>query len=195
MKFIGVKNGIPWNAVLASAYLRRGFNLLMKWVQQVNQWITRLSVFILILLCVVGTAQVFFRYVLNNSLTWSEELLRYLFITVTFLGAAIGIKERIHIRIDLITTVLGSKARRYYQLFIHSIVLVFIITLFVQGINISRRAFENNLTSSAMGLPLEIIYSVVSIGALVMLVNQIFVMVQDFKTNELENHPSDMKKE
>ncbi|HTU02099.1 MAG TPA: TRAP transporter small permease subunit, partial [Candidatus Sulfotelmatobacter sp.] len=45
-----------------------------------------------ILLLVVGL-QIFARYALNHSLFWSEELARYLFIYLVFLGAAMVLRQ------------------------------------------------------------------------------------------------------
>ena len=47
----------------------------------------------------VVTAQVVWRYAFNNSLVWTEEASRYLFVWMTFLGAALAVKEGTHIRV------------------------------------------------------------------------------------------------
>ena len=44
-------------------------------------------------------SRVFFRFVLNASLTWSEELSRFAFIWLVCMGAVLGAKERIQIRV------------------------------------------------------------------------------------------------
>ena len=43
-----------------------------------------LALFAVIIVCV--SLQVFFRYVLNDPLTWSEELARFSFMWMVFLG-------------------------------------------------------------------------------------------------------------
>lgn len=48
--------------------------------------------------------QVFFRYVIHVSLAWSEELLRYLFIAVSFVGATVATRQRKHVEINFIGT-------------------------------------------------------------------------------------------
>ncbi len=52
-----------------------------------------LAVLIVVMLA-VGAMQVFWRYVLQNSLSWSEELLRYLYVWVTMLGICMGIRRK-----------------------------------------------------------------------------------------------------
>ena len=46
--------------------------------------------------------QVVMRYVFSNSLSWSEELARYLFLWQIWVGASYAVKEHRHLRIELI---------------------------------------------------------------------------------------------
>ena len=54
-------------------------------------------------LAVVVFLQFFTRYVLNNSLGWTEEIARYLLIAVTFIGAAMAMRKRSHIAVEAAT--------------------------------------------------------------------------------------------
>jgi len=62
------------------------------------------------IVCIVLTA-VFFRYVLNHSLSWSDELVRYLFVWFTLLGAAVALREREHIRVEYFVEKFSSRYR------------------------------------------------------------------------------------
>jgi len=52
--------------------------------------------------------QVFFRYVLNHSLFWSEELARFLLVWLTFLGASVAYHRRAHPGIDTFSLLLPA---------------------------------------------------------------------------------------
>jgi TRAP-type C4-dicarboxylate transport system permease small subunit len=81
-----------------------------------------------ILLCLIVILifiQVLFRYLLNNSLNWTEELAKYLFIWMIFIGAACVFKDKIHIGVDFFVSLLPLK----YQRYMHVVDLV-LITLF-----------------------------------------------------------------
>lgn len=56
--------------------------------------------------------QVIMRYVFNNSLSWSEELGKFLFVWISWLGISIGARRREHIAITLITDRLPPAVRR-----------------------------------------------------------------------------------
>ena len=52
------------------------------------------------LILVIILVAVFFRYVVNHSLFWSDEVVRYLFVWFTLLGAALVLRDRRHIRVE-----------------------------------------------------------------------------------------------
>lgn len=52
-------------------------------------------------------AQVFWRYFLELPLTWSEEIARYLFIIVTYIGASIAVYEKSHIEINITDSIIN----------------------------------------------------------------------------------------
>jgi TRAP-type C4-dicarboxylate transport system permease small subunit len=54
-------------------------------------------IFMLVLMVLITTVQVFTRYLLNFTIIWSEELARYLFIWITFLGSFIALRHGTHI--------------------------------------------------------------------------------------------------
>lgn len=52
--------------------------------------------------------QVVFRYILQIPMVWSEELVRFMFISVTYLGCAIATQERGHIEINFIGSIIDG---------------------------------------------------------------------------------------
>lgn len=50
----------------------------------------------------VTFAQVFTRYVTQDPLLWSEEVARYLFVWITLVGAAAGVRLHAHFGLDIL---------------------------------------------------------------------------------------------
>jgi len=68
--------------------------------------------------------EVFRRFALSYSSIWSEEIARYAFIYITWIGAAAAIKERAHIRIDVILPLLPNKWKTIVFIFGDVITLI-----------------------------------------------------------------------
>ena len=60
------------------------------------------AMFLVITVAAIVTAGVFFRYVLNDSLSWSEELAKYAMLWLVFLGAPIALRLGVHPNIEII---------------------------------------------------------------------------------------------
>jgi len=65
-----------------------------------DDWLLKLNLVVcgalLLAMVIIEGAGVIFRFVLHDSLSWSDELSAYLFVWLTCLGAAAGIKLRVH---------------------------------------------------------------------------------------------------
>lgn len=108
------------------------------------------------LIVIIMFAQVLFRYVFNQSLSWSEELAKFVFVWLTFLGAAICIKERIHVGVEFLMDRLSVKWKRYLDLFQTALITLFNVALSVTGF---CWVWEVSGTlSPAMSLPLNIVF-------------------------------------
>jgi len=56
--------------------------------------------------------QFFTRYVLNDSLTWTEEIAQYLLMVITFTGSAMAARRGTHITVEFLLNKLPRAARR-----------------------------------------------------------------------------------
>ena len=62
---------------------------LQKFSEAVNNVVSHIGMVFFIILIIACVLQVFFRFILNNSLSWSEELARYCFIWMHMLGTSL----------------------------------------------------------------------------------------------------------
>jgi TRAP-type C4-dicarboxylate transport system permease small subunit len=111
---------------------------------------------------VVMSIQIFLRYVLNDSLIWSEEAARYLLIAIAFLGCATGCRKACHIRIDVIDLVLPPRSRRTLSLAVDAIVLFYVA--YVAWLAIEIIPILGRQPSTAMRMPMWIAYGVIALG-------------------------------
>lgn len=68
------------------------------------------------------------RSVLSYSSVWTEEIARYAFIYIAYIGASAAIKERAHIRIDVILNMLPNRMKLIFYIFgdIVTLILAFV---------------------------------------------------------------------
>ena len=84
-----------------------------------------LSVTGLLAIVAVVFYQVFGRYVLNSSPTWTENLALVLILYVTLIGAAVGVRDAGHIGMDSLLVMLPDRMRERIEFVIHLLVAAF----------------------------------------------------------------------
>lgn len=72
---------------------------------QVEKEITWICFFIMLIIMVI---QVFCRYVFDLPLAWAEELVRYIYLGTSFMGATIAVRENSHICINILPNIVGA---------------------------------------------------------------------------------------
>ena len=76
-------------------------------------------------LAIVVFLQFFTRYVLNDSLAWTEEVARYLLILVCFLGSITAVRRGTHIMLEFLIRALPDRAAKMLALLAEAITVVF----------------------------------------------------------------------
>ncbi|MHC1762007.1 MAG: TRAP transporter small permease [Negativicutes bacterium] len=111
---------------------------------------------------------VFSRYVLSDSVRWSEELVRYIFIWFVYIGSSYAIKQYAHISIDIGPLLFGPKANRIMQLVSAFIWLVFSISMMWVGTMHTANIFHYNQLAQATRIPMGLVYAALPVGMAMM---------------------------
>jgi len=109
--------------------------------------------------------QVIMRYVFKNSLSWSEELARYIFLYQIWLGASYATKKKAHLRIEIIKSKFSGRKGVYFETAVMIIWLAFTVFLTVESFNLTKMIFIRGQLSPAMRMPMGFAYASVPIGA------------------------------
>ncbi|GAA6207083.1 TRAP transporter small permease [Cognatishimia sp. WU-CL00825] len=70
-----------------------------------------------VMLVVTMAIEVLRREIFSYSSIWGEEIVRYSFIYLAWIGASAAVKERAHIRIDVVLHYLGPKLKALVYIF------------------------------------------------------------------------------
>lgn len=137
----------------------------MEGVATATRWAVRaLTVLMLASLAV----QVFMRSALNAPPSWTEEVALLAFSWTALLGLAYGVREGIHVRMDILLDALPPMPRRWAERLVLGIIAFIGLYLAVAGWHYTESAI--GITSAATGYPMPLLYaSCVVSGALVAL--------------------------
>lgn len=99
--------------------------------------------FLITAIVVIAMAAVWWRYIVNDPMGWSEQVSRILFVWMTFLGAAVLYRRRLHIAIDMIVLTLPVPIQRVLYWTAEIGVLIFVVVFFIFGLKLSLDTWEN----------------------------------------------------
>jgi TRAP-type C4-dicarboxylate transport system permease small subunit len=115
--------------------------------------------------------QFFTRYVLNDSLAWTEEIARYGLMWVTFIGGIMVTRRQTHIAVELLSNLMGpTKLRAALLACVDVIKLGFLGLLAYFSITITERMHMQRMT--VFELPMSYVYAGVALGCSLMFARQ-----------------------
>lgn len=132
----------------------------MKVLRWLDQYLE--EAILLIMLCamtLIMGVQVAARYVLGSSLSWSEEITRFLFIASGFVSASFCIKKGASVKIDQLVNMLPGKGVHIFRLISYTVQLVFFAYLIPFAWKYVMSGVESGQLSPACGIPMYVIQS------------------------------------
>lgn len=124
----------------------------------------------------LGIAAVLFRFVLEASLAFPEELIRYLFVWAIFLGSAVALRRNAHAAIGIFVGWLPPGPRRGALLLSTALSCVFFGILLVYGYLLTVRVVPQ--ISPALEISMAWAYGAVPAGGFFMLIYAAELFVQ-----------------
>ena len=114
--------------------------------------------------------QFFTRYILNDSLAWTEEIARYGLMWVVFIGAAMVTRRNSHIAVVLLTELLPTGPARVLRALIDLVTLLFLSLLaYFSYLIVERMQFQR---MTVIDLPMSLVYGGIALGCFLMLLRQ-----------------------
>ncbi len=87
-----------------------------RWIDSYCRVLSALMVLILALMVVLVFGNVVLRYGFNSGIAFSEEVSRWLFVWLTFMGAVVALHEKAHMSLGELVSALSPKAQRICHL-------------------------------------------------------------------------------
>jgi len=121
------------------------------------KWIDAPGIVVFWVLAAVVFLQFFTRYVLNDSLAWTEEAARYLLILVCFLGSVTATRRGSHIMLEFLMRVVPPRAAKGLTVAAQTITLGFFGTMTWIGVELTQKTRQKMVT---MPIPKAWIYTI-----------------------------------
>ncbi len=129
------------------------------------------------IMTVAVLAGVFFRYVLNNSLAWTEDSSILMMIWVAFLIAPYAYRQGGHVGIELLVTSLPKPAFRIIRIAVNVLILWLLIRFMQEAIIYVSRGF--NMRANTIPVPIAFFRTIVPISLGMMMLVGIELMLRD----------------
>jgi TRAP-type C4-dicarboxylate transport system permease small subunit len=130
---------------------------------------------LLALMVIFVFGNVVLRYLFNSGITWSEEMSRYLFIWLTFLGAIGAFQNKQHLGVDMLVKRLPNRMKKVV-LVISDLMILFTLLLLLNG-SWKMTMLNIDSTAPATSLPMSYVYGtgiVLSIFMLIIVINNLY---------------------
>lgn len=129
-----------------------------RWIDGACRLVEGLIALMLAVMVVLVFGNVVLRYGFNSGITMSEEVSRWLFIWITFLGAIVALRERAHLGVDMVVAKLPAWGKKLCLATSYLLMLYMLWLLFWGSVAQTRINWE--VQAAVTGLSMAVVYSV-----------------------------------
>lgn len=162
---------------------KRPRNSILQMMDKTGQVIENISgyfcVFLFAAMTVVTLVGVLFRYVMTSPFEWTEEVARFLMLTICFMAMNMAMRRKEHIAITSAVDKMPAGLSKFLGYIADIQIAFFLILLIKQGYLMSMRTL---MTASTFHLSMKWIYMFVPLGALLTLIQLIILTTQKIFT-------------
>ncbi|MGH7004396.1 MAG: TRAP transporter small permease, partial [Alphaproteobacteria bacterium] len=120
------------------------------------------------------------RYVINDSLAWTEEIARYLLTMVAYLGGAIAIRKFTHIHVEFLYVYLPRRVAWALSIFVDLARIAFLVTGVYLGWIVTEIMHGQRMV--IIDLPMSIVFGACTLGLAIMAVRAVQVAIHNWRS-------------
>jgi len=129
--------------------------------------------------------QVFSRYVLSTSFSWTEEFARFSLIWLSILGAAYLNAKREHLSMDFLYRKLSNPSKKKISILIEVLIFLFaLVVMVIGGFNLVYTTLHLEQLSGTLRIPLGYIYAIFPVCGLLIMSFSVF-HISKILTNQI----------
>lgn len=112
---------------------------------------------------------VFFRYVLSDPLTWTNEISSYLLVYSVLFGASIALRHDEFVKVEALANVLPLRLKMFVALGTQLLIAAFLVICIKSPALLIQKAIITKTISPALGIPMVYLYRLLRFGFVFML--------------------------
>ena len=132
-----------------------------------EEWIIAVILCVMVL---IVAGQVLSRYVFHISFSYTEELVRYFFVWVTFLGAAAAAYRRRHLSIAGVFNFIPERVMRWIRVSMCVGAVLFAGVLIIYGLRVVILQIQTHQTTAVLGFPMWVIGLAVPVCSVLLII-------------------------
>lgn len=151
------------------------------YLERLVVWLSYISLVFLIGICFI---QIVCRYAFNNSLSWPEEVSRYLFIAISFFGATLTMRSGGHLRVDILLTYSHGKFKMFLHCLAYGISALYCVICGLLSIEMISETIELGQEAITVSIPIWVTWLPITFGSFAMAfyaLLQLYVVVTNSK--------------
>lgn len=152
----------------------RAFNIVAYWIDWVNKYFS-FGLLMAVFLCIM--LQVFCNYVLSNALSWTQEMSRILLVWLTFFGAALVTRRKLHIGLTMFVERTPRKIQNIVMVLGYITTIFFIVATITHGWRLSL--FGTSQTLTYLNVSYFWCYVGIPVGATCILLQIIYLILNE----------------
>ena len=150
-----------------------------KFNEFVLDWFTRIAMILAAIMTGMILIQVFFRYFLNHSLPWPEELAKFTMVWMTFLVAPYAYRKGLNVNMELFVSKIPKRIRGMLEILLHIFVILMAYYLLNEGLGMVKRGMR--IRASTVNFKIGYVYLILPISFGMMMIGGVERILKEVK--------------
>jgi len=159
------------------------FNIFYRIIEIIERICLIISIILLVSVILLIFLQIISRYVFSSPYSWTEELARYIFILLSFLGASLALRRYELVAIEFVINKIKAKNKHIIEIISSVFPILFILVFIRSGFIIINLAKVGKTMSPSLQIPMFIIYYIFPFSGIIMLIFAITCFVETLQND------------
>lgn len=119
------------------------------------------------------------RFIFNTGLASSEEISRYTFVFMTFIGAIVAMKESEHLSVDMLVKRFPKHGQRISSVIVNLIIIVMMAILTVGSVRMVIQS--SDAQTAVLGIPFSFLYSIcilTGVSIIILAIEKLYIAIK-----------------